>query len=136
MVVLPEPCRPAIRITAGGTVAEIERHVGRAHQSGELVVHHADHRLAGGEAADHLLAERALLDVRDEFLDHRQRDVGLEQRHAHFAQRFLHVGFGQARLAAQRLDDAGKPVGEIVEHGIVDVTRPAWRARQCARGML
>ena len=43
-------------------------------------------------------------------LDDRQRDVGLEQREPHLAQRVLDVGVGEARLAAQRLDDARQPL--------------------------
>ena len=112
VVVLPEPCRPGHQDHGGRHDGEIERHVGLAHQTGEFVVDHADQRLPRRQAADDLLPERALLDVRDEILDHRQRDVGFEQRHAHFAQRVLNVGFGEPRLPAQRLDDAGKAVGE------------------------
>ncbi len=49
-------------------------------------------------------------------LDDRQRDVGFEQRETDFAQRFLDVVFGQARLATQLLHDAAKPLGQIVKH--------------------
>ena len=52
----------------------------------------------------------------DEVLDDRQRDVGLEQREAHFAQRVLDVGVGQPRFAAQLLHDAAEPLGQVVEH--------------------
>ena len=41
------------------------------------------------------------LDAVDEALHHRQRDVGLEQRHAHLAQRLGDVLFGDAAAAAQ-----------------------------------
>ena len=54
--------------------------------------------------------------VGDERLDDRQRDVGLEQRQAHFAQRVLDVGVGEARFAAQRLDDARQAFGQGFEH--------------------
>ena len=46
-----------------------------------------------------------------------KRDVGFEQRDAHLAQHLLGVGFGQARFAAHRLDDAGEPLGQVFEHG-------------------
>ena len=77
----------------------------------------ADHGLARRQAGQHLLALRALLDVGNEILHHRQSDVCLEQSHAHFAQGVLNVGFGQAGLAAQGFDYAGKAIGEVVEHG-------------------
>jgi len=46
------------------------------------------------------------LDAGDEVTHHRQRDVGLEQCHAHLAQHVLHVGFRDASLAAHLLDEA------------------------------
>jgi ABC-type uncharacterized transport system permease subunit len=52
----------------------------------------------------------------DEVLDHRQRDVGFEQGHAHLAQGVGDVGLGQACFTAQRLHDAGKALGQVVEH--------------------
>ncbi len=110
MVVLPAPCRPASRITAGGCVAKSSGSRRAAHQRRELALDDADQRLAGRQRADDLVAERLLADRRDEVLDDRQRDVGLEQREAHFAQRILDVVFGEARFAAQRLDDARQPL--------------------------
>ncbi len=76
----------------------------------------ADQRLAGRERTDDFLTERSRPDRRDEILDDRQRDIGLEQRNAHFAQCFADVGLGEPRFAAQRLDDATQPFGQIVEH--------------------
>ena len=116
VVVLPAPCRPASRITAGGCVARLSGTAAAAHQRGELAMHDADQRLARRQRADDFLAERLLRHRRDEVLDHRQRDVGFEQREAHFAQRVLDVVFGEPRLAAQRLDDARQAFGQIVEH--------------------
>jgi fused signal recognition particle receptor len=78
----------------------------------------ADQRLAGREAADHFRAERLRAHRVDEVLHHRQRDVGLEQRDAHFAQRVLDVRFGEARFAADRLDDLRETSGERVQHGV------------------
>ncbi len=95
---------------------KIERDVGLAHEAREFAMHHPDQGLPGRKAADHLLAHRLVLHRRDEVLHDRQRDVGLEQRHAHLAQRLLHVGFGQARLAAYRLYDARKAVRQVIEH--------------------
>ena len=41
----------------------------------------------------------------DELTHHRQRDVGLEQRHPHLAQRVGDVIFGEATAAGQTVDD-------------------------------
>ena len=69
----------------------------------------------GREAGGDLGAERLLLHALDEGLDHRQRDVGLEQRHAHLAQGLADVFFGDAAAAAQRVDRAGQPRGQVLE---------------------
>ena len=118
VVVLPEPCSPAMRITAGGVDRKLEARGFTAHHGSQLAMHDPDERLARREAADDLLAERLLLHARDEILHHRQRDVGLEQRHAHLAQTLGDVGFGEPRFAAELLDDAREALGEVVEHRI------------------
>ena len=73
----------------------------------------------GREAGGDFGAQRLLLHALDEGLDHRQRDVGLEQRHAHFAQGFADVFFGDAAAAAQGVDGAGQPRRQVFEkcHG-------------------
>ena len=96
---------------------QVQARAGAAHQLGQFAMHHADQGLARRQRADHFLAERLFLDLGDEVLDHRQRDVGFEQRHAHFAQHLADVFFGQAGLSAQVLDDAAKALGKVVEHG-------------------
>ncbi len=78
----------------------------------------ADERLSRRQRADDLVADRLLPHVRDEFLDDGQRDVGLEQRKANFAQRVGDVGVGETRFAAQLFDDARESLREIVEHRI------------------
>jgi len=67
-------------------------------------VHHFDQRLARAQAGEHVLAARARADTVDKRLHHRQRDVGLEQCQAHFAQRLAHVVVGEPPFAAQPLD--------------------------------
>ncbi len=84
----------------------------------------ADQRLPRGERAHDVGAEGLLAHVRDELLDDRQCDVGLEQRKTNLAQRVLDVGFGEPGLAAQLLDDATEALGEVVEHGVM-------RRRRC-----
>ena len=76
----------------------------------------ADQRLPRRQRPHDFLADRLFLHRGDEVLDDRQRDVGLEQREADFAQRVGDVDVGEARLAAQRFDDARKPLGQGVEH--------------------
>ena len=89
---------------------EIERRGGAAHQRGELAMDDADQRLPGRQRADDFLADRLVLDRRDEVLDDRQRDVGFEQREAHLAQRVLDVVVGEPCLAAQPFDDVRQPL--------------------------
>ncbi|MNJ56591.1 hypothetical protein D3C77_521460 [compost metagenome] len=73
--------------------------VGGAHQLFELGTHDLHECLARRQALRHLGADRTLLDLVDELLDHRQCDVGLEQGHPHLAQGVLDVVLGQLRLA-------------------------------------
>ena len=76
-------------------------------------MHNAHQRLARRQASHHLLAEGLLLHAAHELLHHGQRDVRLEQRHAHLAQCVLDVVLGEPGLAAQVLDDGGKALGEV-----------------------
>jgi hypothetical protein len=87
-----------------------------AHQPRQLAMDDADQRLSRAQRADHLFADRLFPDGGDQFLDSGQGDVGLEQGEANLAQGIADVGFGQARFAAQRLHDAGKALGQVVEH--------------------
>src|SRR5690606_31946166 len=96
------------------------------HQRLEFVVHHANQGLAGGQRGDDLLADGLFLDLGDEVLHHRQRDVGFEQRHAHLAHGLLDVFFRQAGLAAQGLDDFGQALSQIVEHVRAGLGRVTW----------
>ena len=104
-----------------------QRRVDGSHQRHELLVarlhemlagRHADH--ASGRVAHarvHLLAERALLHAVEEVAHHRQVDVGLEQRHAHVAQRVGDVVLGQLAHTRQTLARSGESLGERLEHG-------------------
>ena len=87
-----------------------------AHDRGQFVAHHLDQGLARGQRLQHFLADRTHLDALDQGLHHRQRNVGLEQRDAHFAGRLADVLLGQAAAATQALDGAGKALGQGLEH--------------------
>ena len=88
VVVLPEPCKPAIKITVGGCDENLKRAVSvpssvisssrtiliTCSEGESAVITDAAHRLH----ADHF----------DQVGDHLQVDVGVQQRHADLAQRF------------------------------------------------
>jgi 2-keto-4-pentenoate hydratase len=56
------------------------------------------------------------LDLVHERLDDRQRDVGLEQGHAHLAQGVSDVVLGQPTAATEAFDDGCQASGKLVEH--------------------
>jgi hypothetical protein len=80
-------------------------------------LHDLQERLPGAEAARDLLPDGTRLDRIDKLFHHRQRDVGLEERHAHLAQRALDVVLRQARLAADTAQALGEAIGQVLEHG-------------------
>ena len=117
VVVLPAPCRPASSTTCGGCTLSAKPAGVLAEQHYQLPMQDADERLSRRQAGGHFGAECAHLDAVDEALDDRQRDIRLEQRHAHFAQRLGDVLFGDTAAAAQGLNGAGQALGQLVEHG-------------------
>ena len=78
----------------------------------QLVVDDLDDLLGGVQRLADLLAPGPLLDRRDEVLDHRQRDVGLEQGDPDLASGRVDVGLGEPALAAEVLEGIGKAVGQ------------------------
>ncbi len=115
--------------------AQVERAHALAHHAHEFVVDDLDQRLAGREALVDLLADDLRLDAVDEGLDDRQRDVRLEQRHAHLAQRVGDVFLGQPAAAAKAFDDGRKTGGKLVEHALetsVGAASPDGPAGECA----
>ena len=78
---------------------QMEPLVGGTHGDLEFRLHDFQEGLPRTEALHHLLPERPLLHGFDKILDHRQRDVGLKQGHAHLAKGVLDVVFGEPRLA-------------------------------------
>ena len=80
----------------------------------------AHQRLARRQRLEHFLAHRTHLDALDQRLHHRQRDVGFQQRDAHFARGLADVLFGQTTAAAQALHGAGQALGQGLEHAGLD----------------
>src|SRR3546814_15148373 len=65
--------------------AQVQRLGDTAERGGQLLLDDAQEFLAGAQRLRDLDADRARLDLVDEVLDDRQRDVGFEQRHAQLA---------------------------------------------------
>ena len=97
--------------------AERELRVRRAHQLGQLLVDDLHDLLAGLEALQHVLPERALAHRADELLDDLEVDVGLEEREPDLARRARDRLLVEARAAPEVAHGVLEPVGERVEHG-------------------
>ena len=117
VVVLPEPCRPTIRIGAGG---ESMRSAPGSPSPRSMSTSASWTILTTcwPGVTDFVTAwPRGLVGDRlDEVARDRERDVGLEQRDADLAQRRRDVLVGQRALAGERAEDAGEPVGKGLEH--------------------
>ena len=98
------------------TCGEVER-LACPHELHKLVVDDLNQRLTGRETREHFLAHGAHAHVFEEILGHRQRHVGLEQRHAHLAQAVAEVVFRQASGATQTLERGAEFLGQVIEHG-------------------
>ena len=83
------------------------------------VVDDLDDLLAGRDRLQHLGADGALPHLVGEAADDLERDVGLEQRPAHLAQRGVDVVLGQRAPAGQAREDAGKSVAQRAEHAVL-----------------
>ena len=88
-------------ITLGGSLASRSRRVSPPRIADELLVDDLDDLLGRVQRTGDLGALGPLLDPRDERADHRQRDVGLQQRDADLARGGVDVGVGEPALAAQ-----------------------------------
>ena len=91
VVVLPEPCRPTIRIATGGAALRSIGSAVRAEHLDQLVVDDLDDLLAGRDRLDDLRADGAVAHLVGEGAHHLEGDVGLEQRAADLAQRRVDV---------------------------------------------
>src|SRR3546814_5942898 len=72
--------------------------------------------LAGRDRANHLLADSLLGDLVDKAAGDRKRDIGLQQRHAHFAHRLADIGFRERTTPTQAVEHAAKPVAQALKH--------------------
>ena len=70
---------------------QIERAILFAHEARQLVAHHADQGLSGGQRTDHFLADSLAADLGNEITHHFQANVGFEQGDAHLAQRLFDI---------------------------------------------
>ena len=106
----------------------------------QLLVDDLDDLLGRVQRLGDLGAAGPLLDGRDEALDHRQRDVRLQQREADLARGGVDVGVGEPALAAELGEDPGQAVTQGVKHANIPfvsvpagTTRPALRSPATAR---
>ena len=83
----------------------------------QRIIDDFDDLLRGGDGANHLLPHGAFLHARNKVPHHRQRDISFQQRHAHFAQRFGHIGFVQRATAAQPIKNTVELAGQSLKHG-------------------
>ena len=99
----------------------VDAQSGRALVAGEdadqLVMDDLDDLLAGGDRFGDGLAFGLLGDGLDEVAGDGEGDVGLQQGHADFAQRGRDVVVAERALFGELAEDAGKPVGQVLEHG-------------------
>jgi len=89
----------------------------------QAVEHDLDHLVGGLDRADDVLAGGALLGLGDELPHHRQGDVGLQQGHAHLAQRLVDVRLRQHATAGQPVEDACQPLAKGLEHPPLQSTK-------------
>ena len=90
----------------------------------QSVMYDLDNLLAGRNRFRNSLAGGLFLHGLDEIAGNGQRDVGLKQCHAHFAQRGFDVFFGQGPLFCQPVKDTGEPFGKIFKQGAIILSEP------------
>ena len=96
---------------------EVDRLRLAAERLDQRIVDDLDHHLAGRDRLDHGGADRLRAGAVDERTHDVERNVGLEQRAAHFAHRRVDVLLGEGAAAGQSIQYAGELFGEALEHG-------------------
>ena len=117
VVVLPEPCRPTIRIGTGGAAFRLSG-TAPSPPSASIIASLTILTICWPGVTEDSTSEpmRAVAHLGDEVAHHRQRHVGVEQGDADLAQGLADVGLRQRAAAAQAVEDAGKLVGQGFEH--------------------
>ena len=87
-----------------------------AEQLHQLVVDDLDDLLPRGERLEDVLADGLGADALDKRLDDLEVDVGLEERHAHLAERLLDILLRQPAVTPEPVEDRGQTLGKSVEH--------------------
>ena len=82
-----------------------------AHRRNQFITNDFDELLTRGQALVNFMTNRLLFYAVDKITNNRQRDVCFQQRHAHFAQRFLDVLFSKASAAADVAQRARQTIG-------------------------
>ena len=82
-----------------------------AHRRNQLVTDDFDELLTRSQTLVNFMTNRFLFHAVDKITHDRQRNVCFQQRHAHFAQRFLDVLFGEASTAADVAQRARQTIG-------------------------
>ena len=97
-----------------------------AQDGDQFVANNLDHLLGGRKRGQHLLAQRLFADVLDQFFDDVEVNVGFEQRHADFFQRFADVFFRQGALSAQILKGTLQLIGKVLKHCQESTAQAGW----------
>ena len=114
VVVLPEPCRPTIMI---GTGAGALRSIGSPCAPSVSISWSCTILTTSWPGVTDLITSTPTafaLHLVGEGAHHVERDVGLQQRAPHLAQRRVDVGLGQRAAPRQAVEDAAKPFRQTV----------------------
>ena len=90
----------------------------------QLVMDDLDHLLARLDRFEDFLADRLFRHRVDEAAGYRQRDIGFEQRNAHFAHGIADVLLLERAAAFQLVEHPAKAIGQIVKHRLLLLARP------------
>ena len=102
-------CWRVVDLEAAGIVLAAQR-------LDERVMHDLDDLLTGGDRSGDRLTGGLFLDPLDEVAGDGQRDVRLQKRDAHLAQRGPHVVLGERPLPREPVEHAGEALGQVFEH--------------------
>ena len=87
-----------------GRRTQIKGYVLAAQHFDQRVMDNLDDLLAGRDRAHDIFADGTRAHAFHEILDDGKRDIGLQQRHANFAQALIDIGLGQRTAAAKPVE--------------------------------